>query len=203
MKKIWLLFWLSVGLCFSGPSFAQAPHSIAGFTLNENIERYQDLIKGDTVLPVRHMEYLSEVEVKHVEGFKSGYIRFGNCAAQGRIVRIKMKYDCSDKAFYEELLERFKKKFGKPDEWRGDPFHVYIAWKWSFKDKDNNKISLILQHYSVGDDEETPGNSIKLTMTNLVHEERECYAKKHPEAFEEEEGKCPETEKQYEQLLPN
>ena len=46
----------------------------------------------------------------------------------------------------DELLERYKVNLGKPDEWRGDPFNILIAWKWSFTDKDGNNISLILQH---------------------------------------------------------
>ena len=69
---------------------------------------------------------------------------------------------------------------GKPDEWRGDPFHIMIAWKWSFTDKDGNNISLILQH-NTRDEEEKQGTAVKMTMWNLMLEENRCFEQKHPE----------------------
>ena len=78
------------------------------------------------------------------------------------------------------MLKRFKKHFGEPNEWRGDPFHIVLAWKWSFTDKDNNSISLILQH-NARDQEEKQGNSIKMTMWNLIDKETLCYEKKRAE----------------------
>jgi hypothetical protein len=56
-----------------------------------------------------------------------------------------------------------------------------VAWKWSFTDKNNNDISLILQH-NTRDEEEKMGNAVKLTMWNLLEEESNCFEKKHPEA---------------------
>jgi hypothetical protein len=187
MKKMFVatVFSLAVLIPWTA-SLAQAPHEIAGFVLGENIDRYKDRLRMDTILPLRHMEYLSEVEVKDMQGFKSGDIRFGTCDEPGRIVRIKMKYIYPDKEFFEKLLDRFKKKFGEPVEYKGDPFHAYVAWKWSFRDRDNNRISMILQHYGGGDDEETPGNSVKLTMSNLVQKERECYLKAHSQGGDED-----------------
>ena len=49
--------------------------------------------------------------------------------------------------------------------------------KWSFVDKDGNRISLTLQHNAM-DSEEKLGNAIKLTMTNLIEEDQRCYADK-------------------------
>ena len=74
-------------------------------------------------------------------------------------------------------MELIKKKYGEPDEYRGDPFHIFIAWKWSFTDKDGNRISLTLQHNSQ-DTEEKRGNAVKLTMLNLVEEDQQCYKAK-------------------------
>lgn len=71
-------------------------------------------------------------------------------------------------------------RFGEPDKWRGDPFHVVVAWKWSFVDKDGNDISLILQHNN-RDEEEKMGNSIKLTMWNLMQAEERCFEKQSTE----------------------
>jgi hypothetical protein len=56
-----------------------------------------------------------------------------------------------------------------------------LAWKWSFTDKDNNRISLILQH-NTRDQEEKRGNSIKMTMWNLIEKETLCHEKKLAEA---------------------
>jgi hypothetical protein len=65
-------------------------------------------------------------------------------------------------------------------EWRGDPFHVLIAWKWSFTDSQNNQISMILQH-NTKDEEEKLGNAVKITLTNLLDQERICFEKKYPD----------------------
>jgi hypothetical protein len=124
------------------------------------------------------MEGLVEVETQEMEGFKSGLIGYGTCASPGRIVRIKLKYADSTRKFYESLLALFKKRFGEPVEWRGDPFHVVIAWKWSFVDKGNNRISLLLQH-NTKDEEEKMGNSVKLNMRNFVEDEYRCFEEKN------------------------
>ena len=175
-------------ILFPGQSSADnAPHKIGGFALGEQISRFVDLVRMETAMPIRDQQYLRIVEIGNLEGYKSGNIAFGNCARPGQIVRIKLKYEYSDKEFYDELLAQFKKRFGEPDEWRGDPFHVIVAWKWSFKDKDNNKISLILQYSR--DEDYKWGNSVKLTNTTLVGQERTCYEKKHPGKLADQEGK--------------
>jgi hypothetical protein len=120
------------------------------------------------------MENIEEVEIKPIKGIKSGYIAYATCAAPGHIVRIKLKYKDESKEFFENLLKRIKKKYGEPDEYRGDVFHILIAWKWSFVDKDGNQISMTLQHNTL-DPEEKEGNAIKLTMTNLIEKDQHCY----------------------------
>lgn len=171
-----VLFFLFQGLCL-----AEAPHQVAGFILGKNIEDYKGKVQMDTSLPIRYLEYISEVEISKMEGFKSGLIAYGNCASPGNILRIKLKYADSSKKFYNELLNLFKARFGKPTEWRGDSFHVVIAWKWSFTDKENNRISMTLQH-NTRDEEEKMGNSLKLTMLNLFEEERLCFEMKQQNA---------------------
>ena len=175
-------------ILFPGQGSADnAPHKIGGFTLGEQISTFVDLVRMKSAMPIRDQQYLRIVEIGNLEGYKSGNIAFGNCARPGQIVRIKLKYEYSDKKFYNELLDQFKKRFGEPDEWRGDPFHVIVAWKWSFRDKDNNKISLILQYSR--DEDYKWGNSVKLTNTTLVEQERTCYQKKHPGKSGSQEGK--------------
>jgi len=177
MKKkttIWVIVTLFL---FSGICFAEAPHQVGPFVLNKDIADFKDYVIMETALPIRHLENIEEVETKPIEGYKSGIIAYATCAAPGHIVRIKLKYIDSSKKFYDELLKRIKKRFGDPIEYRGDPFHIVVAWKWSFVDKENNQISLIVQHNTM-DMEEKKGNSIKLTMTNLIDKDQLCYQEK-------------------------
>ena len=173
-----LVFGL-VLLLLSAPGMtrAEAPHQVGGFALSRNIEEYKDRVIMDTALPVRYSENMEELEIKFTQGFKSGLITYGTCAQPGHIVKIKLKYADSSKEFYKNLLKRFKKRFGEPDEYRGDPFHIVVAWKWSFVDKQNQRISLNLQHNSM-DTQEKKGNAVKITNTTLVEEDGLCYKRK-------------------------
>jgi len=173
--------YTSIGVLFlmvaiSGTCLADVPRQIGPFILNHDIANFDDYVYRDTALPIRHMESIHEVEIKPIEGFKSGLIAYGTCAVSNHIVRIKLKYKDNSKAFFEKLKKRIDKRFGDSNEYRGDPFHIVVAWKWSFVDKNNQKISLTLQHNS-RDEDEKMGNSIKLTMTSLISEERECHYK--------------------------
>ncbi len=179
MKNRIVAFVALMLLPFAGVALAKAPHEVAGFVLNTDISQYKDRVDMDTSMPVRYHEYLREVQISHVPGFKSGIITYGTCAHPNRIVKIRLKYQDYSKSFFEELLEKFKQRFGRDPEWKGDPFNVVIAWKWSFVDKDGNHISLILQH-NVLNEEQKLGNVVKLSMRNLIEDERACYEKKHP-----------------------
>ena len=122
---------------------ADAPHRLGGFFLGGNIEDFRDKIKPGTVLPVRYAESLKEAEARRIPGFKTGLIYYGTCEQPSRILRIEFKYDDPSEKFYKALLIRFKKRHGDPDQWRGDPFHIELGWKWTFIDANNNNISLI------------------------------------------------------------
>jgi hypothetical protein len=188
MKKI--LFFICViiiGVDY-GTCLAEAPSQVGGFQLGADIAAYPDRVNMVTAMPIRYAESIKEVEIKQTDLLESGLIAYGTCSAPGKVVRIKLKYVDSSRDFYDNLLARLKKKFGEPDEWRGDPFHIVIAWKWSFVDKSKNHISLILQHNKQDTDEKI-GNSIKLTMTDAVNRERQCYEKSHPEVRESQSGK--------------
>ena len=177
MNKLSLYLTVMFTLFFSGVCFAEAPHEIAGFVLGKNIDEIKDRLDMSTDLPVRHRESLREVEIKKTEWFKSGLITYGTCADAGQIVRIKLKYAESSKKFYKTLLKRFKKRFGEPSEWRGDPFHIFLDWKWSLTDKDGNRISLHLQH-NTRDAEEKIGNAVKLASRTALEAEWKCHEEK-------------------------
>lgn len=180
MKKN--VLWLSIMILFVFPQvcLSQAPKHLGGFTLGADIAAFKDQIKKDTVLNIRYQQYLTEVETNRISGFKSGLITYGTCDKPGKIVRIKLKYNDSSKKFFKTLLNRFKQRFGEPDEWRGDAFHVVIAWKWNFIDQHGNQISLTLQHNTM-DREEKMGNAVKMTLTSQIRKELSCYEKKQPQ----------------------
>jgi hypothetical protein len=170
-----------LGVLFCG--FVQAadgPDQIGGFVLGDDISRYKETVDLMSALPIRYADYLREVVIRDVPGFKTGQIYYGMCENPGKILRIRLKYLNSTKAFFEELLERITSRFGKPSEWRGDPFGVVIAWKWSMKTKGGRRVSLIIQHNTL-DDEEAKGNTIKLALTGMMEAERACYLELHPE----------------------
>ena len=179
MKKM-VITWMSlVFTLLPVVCSADAPRGTGIFVLGASIDGVKEHLKMETSLPIRHREYLREVQTKAIEGFKSGLICYGTSTTPGRIVRIKLKYADSSEMFFKELLKQFKKRFGEAKEWRGDPFHIFKAWKWSFIDNENNRISLILQHNTM-DPSEKLGNCVKLTMWNLVDEEHRLFIEKHP-----------------------
>lgn len=154
---------------------ADAPKTIAGITVGRNIKDIADKLEMDTALPIWGSEYLSKVSLKPVKGFHSGYVVYGNCQAPGRIVRVKLNYEDDSGEFYDRLYSELTRRYGKPVEWRGNPFGSLKIWKWSLKDSDKNSISVILQRYEGDDDSFTKGNSIKVGIANFVEEERACF----------------------------
>lgn len=205
MKKQTIIFTTLIFLLLNCICFAAAPHRVGGFEVGKDINDFKDRLHMETAVPIRHQEYLNAFEIKKTKGFKSGFIWTGNCLEPGRILRIKLKYAESSKKFFNELLKRFKKRFGEPSEYRGDPFHILISWKWSFIDKKNNRISLFLQH-NTKDEEEKIGNAVKLTMMNLIEEERLCHEKKSSESrkkADKEKDKIKDQEKiDWDRMIP-
>ena len=165
---VWLLI---VGLLPAPTgSAADAPAEIGGFRIGAPIARYADRVRMETAMPIRHRECLMEVEVEPPDGFRSGTILYGVCTGEDRILRVTLKYEDPSRRFFETLLNHCKERFGKPDEWKGDPFHVLIAWKWFFADAEGRRVSLILQH-NRRDSDRKMGNAVKLTASDLMAEE--------------------------------
>jgi hypothetical protein len=184
MHKLILAAVLAAAVAAAAPGpAAEVPLSVAGFTLGRPIESVADRVIMETALPVRYMENLHEVEILPTQGFKSGLVAFGTCREPRPIVRIKLKYEDGRIEFFEELLQRFKIRFGDPAEYQGDPFRVFISWKWSFSDAHANRISLTLQH-NAQDEEEKIGNAVKLTLHNRLEEDARCFKENRPEGRE-------------------
>lgn len=172
--------WLALAMIFMsavGAAGSEAPLSAAGFTLGRPVAEFADRLRLETALPVRYMESVREAEIKPIPGFKSGLIAFGTCRQPESILRIKLKYSDGSIAFFDELLKRFRSRFGDSAEYQGDPFRVFISWKWSFVDPRGNRISLTLQHNEMDEDEKI-GNAVKLTLHNQLEEELLCFEQK-------------------------
>ena len=146
-------------------SAIEVPQEIGGFRLGEDITEYSD---------IEYSNYLKDVVVTDWHGFRKGIISYGICASPGKIVKISMKYEDSSKDFYETLLKKFKKKFGKPAIWGGDAFGILSKWKWVFNDENNRRVNLILQH-NLKNHNENIGNIVKLYYPEREKEERLCF----------------------------
>jgi hypothetical protein len=143
----------------------EAPHEIAGIALGTNIDDYPDIMRNN---------FLKEVVVTDWHGFRKGIISYGTCKYIDLILKMDMKYEDKSKQFFEKLLKEFRQKFGEPDKWKGDSFGVIHIWKWQFVDKDQNQVSMSLQHNSK-DSDETIGNVVKLSFPEKIEEERLCF----------------------------
>jgi len=190
MKYVTVFMALLAAISANPILAGEIPHEIAGFTIGQNVAKVSDRLQMDTLLPLRYQEYLQEVEIKPLAGFKSGLITYGNCAQPGRIVRIKLKYADPGRPFYDALLAQVERRFGKAASYEGDPFHIVIDWKWSFIDADGNRLSLHLSHNS-RDTEEKFGNAVKLTLINGIAEERQCFLAKKPPPRQQEAARLP------------
>jgi hypothetical protein len=142
-----------------------APHEIAGIALGTSVDAYPDIIRTN---------FLKDVVVTDWHGFRNGIISYGTCKYVNRILKIDMKYADKSEDFFEKLLKEFRKKFGEPNEWKGDSFGVVHIWKWQFIDKEQNRVSLALQ-YNSKDSNETIGNMVKLSYPEKIEEERFCF----------------------------
>ncbi len=200
MKKFVIIVGFLLCLATSGTA-ADFPWQIGEFRLGADISSIAHLFQKGTAYPVRHREYLIQVETDVPAEFKSGLITYSKCSAEpGRIVQIKLKYADNSMKFYKELLKRFKARYGEPDQWRGDPFHIVTAWKWSVKDDAGNRCSMTLQN-NTKDESEKIGNSLKITLWSLVDQEIACFLKKHPEIVAAEKSK-PISHPNWDLLIP-
>lgn len=178
-KKYCLTLVFACMLAAAAGHAADAPHELAGFVLGQPLADFEDRVIMETALPVRYYESFREVEIKPIEGFKSGLIGYGTCHKPGHIARIKLKYADSSKSFFNKLLKLYKKRFGEPGEYTGDAFQIFISWKWSFVDPNGQRISLTLQH-NESDEDEKIGNAVKLTLSDLVESEIDCFRNQQP-----------------------
>jgi len=170
-------------LASSAMAAQNAPESVAGITIGNNYSTVRSLLEMDSATSPWQKEYIRRIGLKEMEGYKGGYIVVGNCKRKDIILRMKFKYKDGSMDFFNEIYSKIEKRFGKPNDWRGNPFGTLKVWKWSLGDADGN-VSLILQHFSGDDDSITKGNSIRLSRPSWLQEEMQCWDSMYPETHE-------------------
>ncbi|KUG29788.1 hypothetical protein ASZ90_000319 [hydrocarbon metagenome] len=173
--RIWIV--LAALLAFPGAALAsgKAPLELAGLRLGGDIAQYAQFVNADSATKGFFRPHLEMVSLKAREGLRSAYADYGTCQNKGRIVRVKVNYSDGSLAFFEKVLTELKKRYGNPEDWRGNPFGTLRAWKWSIA-SGNDRISMVLMYYAGDDGEYTEGNSLRITSRNMVEEEDRCYA---------------------------
>lgn len=154
------------------------PVEVGGFVLGSDVTDYPD---------IEYTNFLKEVVIYDWHGFDKGIISYGICDSPGEIVKIKLKYEDSSKKFFNTLLKRYKKKYGEPDEWKGDSFGILHVWKWKFTDKNNNQIQLVLQHNTKNPNENL-GNMVKLYCPDQIVREQKCFTRTCSARMEQQEN---------------
>ncbi|WP_415718495.1 hypothetical protein [Maridesulfovibrio sp.] len=162
---------------------SNAPESVAGITIGNNISTIKSIVEMNSATSPWQEEFIKRVALKDIEGYKGGYVVIGDCKRKDIILRMKLKYQDSSMEFFNKIYAKIEKRFGKPNDWRGNPFGTLKVWKWSLGDADGN-VSLILQHFSGDDDSITKGNSIRLSRPSWIKDEMECWEKDHPAVHE-------------------
>jgi hypothetical protein len=157
---------------------ADAPRELAGIRLGETVEAAgPKLLAGNGPRDCRRSG-LAMAPVAPVAGFRSGYVDVGECANPGHVVRIKMHYTDDSLEFFNMILAALKKRYGEPNQWRGNAFGTLRTWKWSLRAADGSSVSLILMHYAGDDGTFTQGNSIRIAASDMVRQEERCQAAK-------------------------
>ena len=179
MKKIAFMLCFFALIFYHSTAQAKFPVHLGGFALGGDTAAYQNSINMESCREIPFKTYLGEGRIIPPPGFKSGTITYGLCDKKNKILRIKLKFKDSSRPFFKKLLREYKEQLGQPDEYKGDPFHTLIAWKWSFTNNKKEKISLILQYNNVIGDEKM-GNTVKLTLMSQLKKERACFKKNFP-----------------------
>lgn len=177
MRKETIIFWIL--MVWSLPAQAEFPTHLGGFALGEDISGYKELVQMETCREMARTPYLFEGEIIPGQGFRSGFVIYGMCDRPNKILRISLKFSDSSRRFFNQLLDRYRERFGPPGEYKGDPFQTLVAWKWSFARLEGERISLILQH-NTRVEEEKKGTVVKMTLTSQMEKEKACHERKKP-----------------------
>jgi hypothetical protein len=199
MKYVMLLLWLFMASSVQAEVF---PTSLGGIVLGEDISSVHGKCEMHTKIPLSQERHLVEIQLRpyYAPGIKSGAVAYANCDQVGKIVRIKLKFENDTREFFDDLLERYRDRFGRPLEWRGDPFQTVMSWKWSFHDNRGRQVNLELTHSQ--DEGYKTGNFVKMTLRSLWVSENECLEKKYAENARKSAQPTPDHLLDYRLLIP-
>lgn len=161
---LWTFTLIALSTAVLAATGPQRPLSAGGFTLGTSIKDYSFISRDN---------FVKEVIVTDIKGFRKGFVMYGTCERPGEILRIRLKYTDKSYHFFEKLLEQYKNKFGSKPKFVGDSFGHVKAWKWIFTADDGKRVSLILQH-NLKNADESIGNMLKLGLPDQLIAEREC-----------------------------
>lgn len=159
------------------PALAQSPPAeIGGFVLGDDAATHRDRLSPRGPRSVPGAPYVKRLNIKPGGGFQSGYVIVGDCAAKGRIARIKLRYADASLEAFQKLAGAFLARFGDPAEYKGDLKGRVMGNKWSFTNERGESISLALTHGDVEDAGADKGNVVKLTNWGFMETELGCLA---------------------------
>ncbi len=192
-------------LCLLSATITQAgnmPTSLAGIELGADVSTVDHCYVPSTDIPLADERHLNEIdlEAQFVPGIKGGSVAYATCSQKGRIVRIKLKFDDPSRDFYDDLLKRYEKTFGKAHEWRGDPMQTVLSWKWNFKDASGKKVNVELTHSD--DTDYKTGNFVKMSYRSLWEEESACLKGSGASGSAGPTKPTPKDKLDYSQLIP-
>jgi hypothetical protein len=199
MKYCMLLLWLFMASSVQAQVF---PTSLGGVTLGEDISSIGEICRMHTQIPLSQERHLMEVQLipHHAPGIRGGSVAYANCDQIGRIVRIKLKFEDESREFFDNLLRRYRERFGKPLEWRGDPFQTVMSWKWSFTNSKDEQVNLELTHSR--DEDFKTGNFVKMTLRSLWLTEDACQDAKNVSGADNDHAPTPPNKLDYRLLIP-
>ncbi len=145
----------------------KTPLTAGGFTLGTAISGYKFTSQEN---------FVKEVIITDIQGFRKGFVTYGVCDRQGEILRIKLKYHDKSSSFFEKLLKQYKQKFGSKPKYVGGRFGNIKSWRWSFTDEKGQRVKLVLQH-NLKNMAESLGSTMKLSLPDQLIAERECFNK--------------------------
>jgi hypothetical protein len=179
-KAVYLVLALAFVLTGSiAVSAADAPATMAGITLSEEVGQAKGRVHTTTARAVDNAPWLRRMEVVPDKFFSSGYVLVGACAAPGRVARIKLHYRDDSLEFYRKVNGEMLSRYGDPAEYKGEIDGRIMGNKWAFSDSRLRPISLIVQRLEGEDPETGGGNTVKLTNWGLLEAEKACWQERH------------------------
>lgn len=183
-RWLWIVVFC---LAWTGSAQADSFKTLAGVELGTDIANYWHLLYKDTATEHPDVLFMREARIKPgaIPGIRGGSLSYTACREEQLVARMKLKFvqhggslfrdlfEDPEKALFDELLQMYRDRLGRPDEWLGNAFNTVQAWQWTLGKDQPEQVEIILMYSKVED--LRPGVSIKMTLTSLWEEERACW----------------------------